>query len=165
MAAISIRHEAELRVEARTAFEEHRAHVVELLPGVGVEHVGSTSIPGALTKGDVDLLVRVEAGEFDRAVAALSGRYSIHQPENWTPTYASFVAADEAPLPVGLQLVVVGSPEEGFFVPFREALAGDPALLAEYNALKRRHDGDDYERYTKAKGEFVERVLLTRSAR
>jgi GrpB-like predicted nucleotidyltransferase (UPF0157 family) len=160
MAAISIRDEAELRVEARVAFEEHRDRVLELLPGVDVEHVGSTAIPGALTKGDVDLLVRLEATDFERAAGMLSRGYSVHQPENWTPTYASFVAEEETPLPVGIQLAVMGSAEEAFFAPFRDALASDPALLAEYNALKCRHDGGDYDRYTEAKGEFVERVLL-----
>src|SRR4051812_26865206 len=111
MATISIRDEAGLRSATRIAFEEHRARVVELLPGVEVEHVGSTSIPGALTKGDLDLLVRVEASDFDRAVAALRGLYSIHQPENWTSTYASFVAGAERRLPVGVQLAVIGSRE------------------------------------------------------
>ena len=35
----------------------------------------------------------------------------------------------------------------------------DPALLAEYNELKLRLDGLDYESYTERKGEFVETVL------
>jgi hypothetical protein len=38
-------------------------------------------------------------------------------------------------------------------------LIRDPGLLAEYNALKLRLDGEDYEQYTAVKGEFVERVL------
>jgi GrpB-like predicted nucleotidyltransferase (UPF0157 family) len=74
MGVVSIRPAAEIRVAAEAAFEEHRRRVLELLPEVQVVHVGATSIPGALTKGDVDLLVRVDAARFAAAVAALRGR-------------------------------------------------------------------------------------------
>ena len=60
---------------------------------------------------------------------------------------------------MGVQLVVAGSADDALFGPFRDALVRDPALLAEYNALKRSLDGQDYERYTDVKGEFVEPVL------
>jgi GrpB-like predicted nucleotidyltransferase (UPF0157 family) len=83
----------------------------------------------------------------------------LHQPENWTATFASFVDPNAADPPVGVQLVVPGSDEESIFEPFIEALTQDPRLLDEYNALKTRLDGADYDRYTREKGEFVERVL------
>ncbi|MGZ4186586.1 MAG: GrpB family protein [Solirubrobacteraceae bacterium] len=66
---------------------------------------------------------------------------------------------EPAELDVGVQLVVARSDADGFFGPFRDALIDSPALLAEYNELKQRLDGLDYERYTERKGEFVERVL------
>jgi GrpB-like predicted nucleotidyltransferase (UPF0157 family) len=130
-----------------------------MLPAAHVDHVGSTSIPGALTKGDVDLLVRVDAERFDAAVAALRSCYAVHQPENWAPAYASFADPEPTDLPVGVQLAVAGSADDLLFGAFLDALIDDPALLAEYNALKLRHDGDEYERYTGVKREFVERVL------
>ena len=162
MAPVRIRPEAEIRAAALSAFESHRDRVRALVPEAEVEHVGATSVPGAMTKGDLDLLVRVEPERFERAVAALRGAYAVHQPENWTPTFASFVDPQATELPVGVQLAVAGSADEALFGPFREALIRDPALLAEYNALKLRLDGEDYERYTEAKGEFVERVLADR---
>jgi GrpB-like predicted nucleotidyltransferase (UPF0157 family) len=108
MGPVCIRPEADIRAATQAAVEEHRARILELLPEAEIEHVGSTSIPGALTKGDV---------------------------------------------------AVTGSPDDALFGPFRDAMIRDPALLAEYNALKLRHDGADYERYTKVKGELIERVL------
>jgi GrpB-like predicted nucleotidyltransferase (UPF0157 family) len=129
------------------------------VPDAKVTHVGSTAIPGALTKGDLDLLVRVPAGDFESSVRALRSAYAVHQPENWTATFASFVDPDAADPPVGVQLVVPGSDEESLFEPFIAALTRDPCLLDEYNALKTRLDGADYDRYTREKGEFVERVL------
>lgn len=159
MGPLRIRPEAEIRADAESAFDEHRQRVLEVLPEAQVEHVGSTSIPGALTKGDVDLLVRVDAGRFDAAVAALRALYAVHQPDNWTPTYASFADPQATDLPVGVQLAVAGSTDDELFGQFRDALISDPALLAGYNALKLAHAGEEYELYTAAKGEFIEGVL------
>jgi GrpB-like predicted nucleotidyltransferase (UPF0157 family) len=148
-------------VPAEAALSPHRARIARLLPKAELVHVGSTAVPGALTKGDVDLMVRVPADALEPAVRALASAYSVHQPENWTPTYASFIDPKATDPPVGVQLVVAGSKDEALFEPFVAALRGDPALLAEYNALKRRLDGSDYERYTREKGEFIERVMAS----
>lgn len=159
METVRIRPEAEIRRAAASAFEEHRRRVLAALPWAQVEHVGATSVPGALTKGDLDLLVRVEAARFDAASANLLGLYAVHQKENWTPTYASFADPEARDPLVGVQLAVAGSAEDLIFLPFRAALIDDPALLEEYNALKARLDGEEYERYTEVKGAFIERVL------
>jgi GrpB-like predicted nucleotidyltransferase (UPF0157 family) len=164
MASVRIRPSDDVRDLAEAAFEKHRRAVFALLPGAEVEHVGATAVPGALTKGDVDVLVRVGEADFPTAAEVLSRRYVIHQPHNWTPTLASFKAQEPPELEVGVQLVVAGSDADQFFGPFRDALINRPALLAEYNQLKQQLDGLDYERYTERKGEFVERVLRDLSA-
>ena len=133
--------------------------MITLLPDAEIEHVGATAVPGALTKGDVDLVVRVSERDFADAGSILRTRYVVHQPHNWTRTLASFTAPDASDPPVGVQLVVAGSDADGFFGPFRDALINDPTLLAKYNELKLNLDGLDYESYTERKGEFVESVL------
>jgi GrpB-like predicted nucleotidyltransferase (UPF0157 family) len=162
---VRIRPAEDVRDLAEAVFAQHRRAVLALLPHADVEQVGATAVPGALTKGDVDLLVRVSEPDFASAVEVLSRRYAIHQPHNWTPTLASFKAPNTAGLGVGIQLVVAGSDADGFFGPFRDALIASPALLAEYNQLKLRLDGLEYERYTEQKGEFIERVLRDLSRR
>jgi GrpB-like predicted nucleotidyltransferase (UPF0157 family) len=92
-------------------------------------------------------------------VLSLQRLYAIHQPGNWTPTLASFNAVGASDLPVGVQLVAAGSADDSLFGPFRDALVANPPLLAEYNALKRCHNGEDYQTYTDVKGAFLERVL------
>jgi GrpB-like predicted nucleotidyltransferase (UPF0157 family) len=159
MESVRIRPSAELAEAVRATFERHREQVLRLVPDGEVEHVGATSVPGALTKGDLDVLVRVHPSEFSRAVAALRNMYAIHQPDNWTPTLASFNDPASSAPAVGVQLVVAGSASDALFGPFREALIADAALLAEYNALKLRLDGTSYEHYTATKGAFVEDVL------
>jgi GrpB-like predicted nucleotidyltransferase (UPF0157 family) len=83
---VRIRPSGDVRDLAQAAFEKHRRAVLALLPDADVEHVGATAVPGALTKGDVDVLVRVDEAEFPTAVDVLSHRYAIHQPHSWTPT-------------------------------------------------------------------------------
>lgn len=156
---VRIKRAEDIQDLARAVFDAHRRDIIALLPAAEVEHVGATAVPGALTKGDVDLLVRVSERDFAEAVSILQRRYSIHQPQNWTRVLASFKAPDGSEPPVGVQLVVAGSDADGFFGPFRDALIHDPALLAEYNEVKLRLDGLDYEAYTERKGEFVENVL------
>jgi GrpB-like predicted nucleotidyltransferase (UPF0157 family) len=156
---IRIRPEQELRAAVAAAFAEHRSRIAARLPVAEIEHVGSTSIPGALTKGDLDLLVRVDAGGFGAAARVLREMYAVHQAENWTPTYASFSDPASSDPPVGVQLVVGGSADDDLFGPFRRAMMGDPELLAAYNELKRRYDGSDLDAYTDAKAAFIERVM------
>ena len=158
MGPVWVRPEVEIRDAARAVFEEHRRRIGEELPDAEVEHVGATAVPGAWTKGDVDLLVRVDPERFGAAVVSLQRLYAVHQPGNWTPTLASFNAVGTSDLPVGVQLVVAGSADDALFGPFRDALIANPALLAEYNALKRSHDGEAYQTYTAVKGAFVEGV-------
>jgi len=159
MNAVRIRTAEEIRAAVTAALAAHSARIAAALPSVEIEHVGSTAIPGALTKGDLDLLVRVPAERFGAAVATVRDLYAVHQPENWTRTYTSFVDAGARDPPVGVQLVVAGSADDALFAPFRDALIADPALLAQYNALKLGLDGAEYERYTAAKHAFIQRVL------
>ena len=123
-----------------------------------MQHIGGTSVGGALTKGDVDLLVTVPAEDFDSAVAALRGVYAVNQPENWTSAFASFKDDTSFELPFGAQLAVRGS-EPYSFVRLRDRLNYDPTALAAYNALKRAHEGQDGANYREAKGELIERLL------
>ena len=156
---VRITPEAELRTTAQQAFEDHRRRIARVLPDAELEHVGATSVPGALTKGDVDVLVRVSPERFEAAAQCLRRLYAVHQPHNWTPTLASFVDDEADGIPVGIQLVAAGSEDDAMFGAFRDALADDPALLAEYNDLKRRLDGEQYGPYTEIKGRFIERAL------
>ncbi|MBL9202903.1 MAG: GrpB family protein [Opitutaceae bacterium] len=72
-----------------------------LLPAAGIEHIGATAIPGALTKGDVDVCVRIAPEEFRAASDALAAHLAIKQPENWTEDFTSFGDDAGFELPVG----------------------------------------------------------------
>ena len=62
----------------------------ELLPNGQIEHIGATSMPDGITKGDVDINIRVSPNEFPRTVETLRGLFPVAQPDNWTESFASF---------------------------------------------------------------------------
>ena len=49
-------------------FLEVKAKIIEILPNARVEHVGSSAIPGAVSKGDLDIFVGVTQEDFLKAI-------------------------------------------------------------------------------------------------
>lgn len=137
---------------------EHKKRIASVLPaGAEIEHVGATAVPGCLTKGDIDLAVRVAAHDFAAAELALAALLERNSDSHRSADFASFCDPDARP-ELGVQLVAAGSAFD-FFATFRDALIADPALLARYNTLKLTWDGRDMEAYRVAKSAFVELVL------
>ena len=136
--------------EARRAREEVAGALVEI--GVPGELVltGAASTPGALTKGDVDLHLRVGPADFQDAVERLSRVYEVGSPHAWPATLAVFDIPRARP--TGLAVTPVGSEHDLRFTTTWRALRRDPALLQAYNALKRRTGGTDG--YEEAKAAF-----------
>ena len=120
--------------------------------------IGSTAIPHALTKGDVDLNVRVAHERFHGAVSVLRRLYSLHQLENWSDSFASFKDDDSFPLKFGVQLTVRGSSDD-FFLVLRDLFLADRQLAKEYDDLKRSFDGKSTDAYWAAKAAFFTRLL------
>ncbi len=139
-------------------FEEHRKKILHLVPTAEVEHIGATSVPRLLTKGDLDLQVSVSLEEFDRAIILLQTEYSDHQLENWNESFASFKDENDSDIPVGVQLVIESS-ESDIFVKSRELLLAQPEKVEELNRLKQCHADGDMDTYLKHKGEFFMTLL------
>jgi GrpB-like predicted nucleotidyltransferase (UPF0157 family)/GNAT superfamily N-acetyltransferase len=130
-----------------------RGELETLVPGIPVEHVGATSLPDGLTKGDVDVNVRVHADQFDDVVAALSTRFEAAQPQNWTATFASF-SDDRGGLPVGIQVTVRGS-DDDFLVAARDRLRADAGLRRKYDRIKQGTAAAGRAAYWQAKNDFL----------
>ena len=126
------------------------------LPGP-VEHIGATSLPAGHTKGDVDVNVRVPAERLESALAVLEERCAVAQPENWTPTFASF-GTDAYELPLGVQVTVLGS-EDDFLLGLRDRMRGDPGLAARYDAVKAEAAPLGPDAYWQAKDRFLRELL------
>ncbi len=127
------------------------------VPG-DLELVGGSSVPGALTRGDVDLHLRVSPADFAAAVDALRRTHAVVHPEIWGPTLAAFEAVGSA-LPTGIAVTPAGSEHDLRFTRTWQLLRADPALVQEYNAAKLADDGPAGEGYEERKSAFFDRVL------
>ncbi|MFA1820177.1 GrpB family protein [Virgibacillus oceani] len=67
------------KADAEQAFLSQMELIKEYIPEADIQHVGSTAIPNSLTKGDLDIQVRVTAEQFPEAVKALSLLYEINE--------------------------------------------------------------------------------------
>ena len=115
---------------------------------------GGASVPGALTKGDVDLHLRVPPASFGSAVDRLRTEYPTASPSAWAGTLAVFDVP--ASRPTGLAVTPAGSEHDVRFSKAWQRLRTDPALLEEYNDLKRAAFGD--ASYEERKSAFFTRL-------
>jgi GrpB-like predicted nucleotidyltransferase (UPF0157 family) len=148
-------------------FEAERARLEEVLApwlAGGIHHVGATSVPGLAAKPIIDMIAGVR--DLDEARAAFEPLrkqhylYSPHRPAIAHHFSKPSLLVSETTH--GLHLTKPGSDLWRERLAFRDALRSDSALVAEYEALKRRlareHE-DDVAAYTRGKRAFVVRVL------
>lgn len=144
-------------VEAEKVFNQVQARIIQTIPNADVQHIGSTAIPGSITKGDLDVNVRVKREDFVKAVNLLKVMCEINQPENWTAEFASFKDDSSFAIDLGVQLVVIDSKTDDF-VKIRDLLRKRPDLVQKCNEMKVRFEGKNMDDYRKAKVEFFENL-------
>ena len=148
----------EAHARAAEAFDRLKPELAALLPvSADIIHVGATAVPGCLTKGDLDVAVRVPDEDFEIAEAALSARFPRNHGSVQTMDFAAFEVRGANP-ETGIQLAVIGGPFDHFHV-FGPALLAHPALLEGYNELKTMFEGQPMETYRAAKALFINAVI------
>lgn len=146
------------RAKAQLLFERVYTALDPLLPtGSEIRHIGATAVPGCLTKGDLDIVVRVPKQAFCDANDLLASRFQRNSGSIKTDSFSAFEDATGDPH-LGIQLTAIGGPHD-FFHVFVEALCRSQELVDQYNQLKRSFDGIDMATYRLAKDAFVESVL------
>ncbi|MCC6792219.1 MAG: GrpB family protein [Thermomicrobiales bacterium] len=152
-------------------FPEVAARLIALIeanaPGVRVEHVGSSAIPGCAGKGVIDLLARYPAGGLAAArdtIDALGFQRQANRdpfPEE-RPLRVGTIEHDGDRFRIHVHVIAAGDAEAIEQIGFRDALRADPELLAEYDALKRQVVAAgvvDNVAYNQGKEAFIRRVL------
>jgi len=142
---------------ANKIFEVQKVRIVQLLPNADVQHIGSTSIPNSITKGDLDLVIRVPREEFKQATEELQSIYDINQSENWSDKFASFKDEKNLGIDFGAQLVIKGSKSDDF-IKLRDILLKNPNLVEELNAIKIKYEGKSMVDYRKEKADFFQKL-------
>ena len=146
------------RTRAGLLFDEILTLIRPLLPASAeIRHVGSTAVPGCLTKGDLDIVVRVPSEDFTAADQTLAGLLQRNEGSIRTEVFSAFEDPSRAPH-LGVQLTAIGGPYDDFHV-FTDALRSSLDLVKAYNALKRRFDGRPMDEYRQAKDEFIAAAL------
>jgi GrpB-like predicted nucleotidyltransferase (UPF0157 family) len=123
------------------------------LPYAEIIHVGSTAIPGCLTKGDIDILVRVKPADFSDAFNELDAILVRSNRNEPTEDYAEFDYFEDD-LPASVQLVSADGAYDDFYkIPI--ILKQDEEALQKYNELKVAFNGCDMGIYREAKSKFI----------
>lgn len=136
---------------ANDQFKIQKAFLNKLIPSADIQHVGATSVPGSLTKGDLDIQIRVPKSKFVSARTVLSQHYKPnHQNDIWTEEFASFENYANPAIPIGIQLTVQGSNYDEFY-KIRDLFINNPKLLKRYNAIKMQCEGKSSVEYRKHK--------------
>jgi GrpB-like predicted nucleotidyltransferase (UPF0157 family)/mannose-6-phosphate isomerase-like protein (cupin superfamily) len=152
------------------AFEVARrvGHLIATrLPGVEVEHVGSTAVPGCAGKGIVDLMVLYPPGRLNEVRDGLdtlgfqrqTGRDPF--PES-RPMRIGSIEYDGIRFGIHAHVIAADSPEVPEFRSFRDRLAENVGLRDQYVALKKGLiEGGVTDRldYSIRKGEFIAGIL------
>jgi ubiquinone/menaquinone biosynthesis C-methylase UbiE/GrpB-like predicted nucleotidyltransferase (UPF0157 family)/8-oxo-dGTP pyrophosphatase MutT (NUDIX family) len=137
------------------------------LPGVTVEHIGSTSVPGCAGKGIVDLMLVYPDGQLAAARDVLHALGFQRQttrgpfPED-RPMRTGSVVYEGTTFLLHVHVIATSSPEAQELCHFRDLLQADPDLVASYVAAKKAilaSGVTDSVDYCIRKGELVERVL------
>ncbi|TGD72324.1 hypothetical protein E4634_15275 [Mangrovimicrobium sediminis] len=147
----------DIQLQIDSTAEQLIARCTALLPDASIHHIGSSSIPGALTKGDVDILVVAEHNRYADARRSLDEVFS-HNPDMAPEEGFTSYSGCHHGCDYGVQLVAQDDSKCGFLA-FRQALVANSALLQEYNAIKRSAQSGSMEDYRAAKAAFVERIL------
>lgn len=150
------------RAAAEVLFVSAARELTSLLPRTAeILHVGATAVPGCLTKGDLDILVRVDPADFSASEAVLARRFVRNGGSARTGEFAAFENPGSTPH-LGVQLTVKSGAFD-FFHQFAEELRQNPELLRRYNNLKLSFANKSMEDYRAAKDSFVAEVLSGRA--
>jgi len=154
---VSFLPEPHFRSRVSQRFEQLKGELEALIPGADIQHVGSTAIPGSLTKGDLDIQVRVVAASYPVAKERLAEIYDVNVGGFAADDAVSFEDYSGTPS-VGIHVTVIGGSADTQWL-FRDFLAGSESLRQEYDDLKRQFEGGSMAKYREAKERFVMRVL------
>ncbi|MDA3452814.1 MULTISPECIES: GrpB family protein [Acinetobacter] len=138
-------------------FNSYQKDISTLLPFAKIEHIGSSAIPNAISKGDLDIYIEVKPDQFKFAIERLKTLNFIEK-QNTLRTHELCMLESLNNDDVAFQIVVTNSVFT-FFLTFKNKLISSPKLVNEYNELKLQCSHLDPDQYRTIKSDFINRVL------
>jgi GrpB-like predicted nucleotidyltransferase (UPF0157 family) len=148
-------------------FERERAALLKALAplAIHIEHIGSTSVPGMSAKPIIDIMIGAPSlADIESRKESIEQLGYEHLPEMRELMPDNRFFAKPATLPRRFHLHAVEYDGEFWrdHIAFRDVLRENPALAADYLALKARLATEfklHPKRYTDAKGPFINAVV------
>ncbi|NOH99486.1 GrpB family protein [Vibrio sp. 99-70-13A1] len=138
-------------------YRKYQREIQALLPDAVVEHIGASSIPNGVSKGDLDIFVGVNGNDLEESVKALITLGFNEKPDTLRTPELCMLESSSCDY-VAFQVVANGSEFE-CFLRFRDKLRRNSSLVQQYNELKMSCAGWSQDEYRLKKSAFVERVL------
>lgn len=142
--------------------------ILEELPALWIEHIGSTAVPNLAGSGIIDLMLVCSAEQIQNVVKTLE-RLGIEDTlSNHPLSSSSLIKTARLTLegntyPIHLFILSQGSPTINDLRNFRDRLRLDAAFRAAYQDLKRSFfskGGLGIAEYSQLKSEFIQKALI-----
>ena len=146
-----------------TVFQEHARRIAQALgdTALGIEHIGSTSVPGLAAKPIIDILVVVrnsaDEESYVPALEAIGYQLRVREPD-----FHEHRMLRPPSREVHIHVFSVGSLEIGRYLTFRDRLRSDPEDKRLYEQTKRelaRREWTDMNDYADAKTDVIEAII------
>jgi GrpB-like predicted nucleotidyltransferase (UPF0157 family) len=144
--------------KVNSIFRILESELLELLPSICIEHIGSSSIPNAISKGDLDVFISVSLDSFLEVLEVIKSIGFEEKKGTLRTDELCMLVTDKFNDDVAVQLVVEGSEFENFII-FRDLLRMSPQLVEEYNDLKLASVGLSEDEYRMKKSKWIKGVI------
>jgi GrpB-like predicted nucleotidyltransferase (UPF0157 family) len=134
------------------------SELLSVLPDARVEHIGSSSVPGSISKGDLDVFVGVDQSQFNKALVLIKTLGFYEKEGTFRSDELCMLVTDKFNYDVAVQLVSNGSEFEDF-LRFRDLLIGNTEFIKEYNNVKWLAQSLDENEYRQKKSIFITKIL------
>ena len=144
--------------EAESTFLKLKDMIFINLPWAKIEHIGSSAIKGAISKGDLDVFVGVPGNKFEESLRLLKSLDFQIKQDTLRNSSLCMLETQSYDMDTAIQLVELGSSFENFLI-FRDKLNLRSDLVASYNLMKENCTGKAEEEYRAIKSIFIQKVL------
>lgn len=87
-------------------YKDLSSRLYNLIPHARIDHIGSSAIPGSVSKGDLDVLVAVEASKFNGTLETIKSIGFIEKQDTLRTNELCMLTTDKYNYDVAIQLIV-----------------------------------------------------------